>query len=118
MTSLPRSGRWMGVHTPGAVSLPQKRTGVNHNSPSGEVGGGSSTIRGPSRLGGLVQLVVDVEPFQDEFRGAGGGGVAGVGVGQLGQELPGQLVGLLLEAGDAIDPLKDLLRRLGVANLD
>src|SRR5947199_3307226 len=108
----------MGVHT-GRRYQYRKRARVSTTiSPRPGASPGSSAIRGPPGLGRLVQLVVDVEPFEDELGGAGGCGVAGVGVGELRQELPGQFLGLLLQAGDPLDPVQDLLRRLRVADLD
>ena len=75
-------------------------------------------VRRRAALRRLVQLVVDVQPFQDKLHGRGRRGVAGLGVGQLRLNLAGELLGLLAELGHLLDTVEDRLHGQRVADLD
>src|SRR5262245_50346116 len=80
--------------------------------------GRSAAVGGAAGLDGLVQLVVDVQALEEELRRAGDGRLARVAVLQVREELRGHLLGSLLQARDAGDPLQESLRWEHVAQLE
>src|SRR5439155_12828326 len=87
---IPDFGTAFGSLQDSGYAIPERRGGERE----------SAAVGRAARLGGLIQFIMDVQPLEDELRCAGGRGLAGFAIGELGDRLGGELLGPLAEAGD------------------